>query len=406
MRPKPDSVPVEPVAWEDRRWEPNWSAPVSRRQREQAGTAYRSAIMPKIAGLDVSIPTGLMVDLEEATAEIARLDTYLAAKFPEDELAPMQTVLLRTESASSSQLENISVGARQLAIAELGQMASRNAMLVASNVAAMRSALELAKDISTATILKMHHTLMGQQLPDAGNWRQGQVWIGPGGSIPPTVSYVPPRQELVPAAMNDLAEFISRQDIPALAHAAIAHAQFENIHPFSDGNGRTGRALLHAIWRNKGVSRTAIVPVSSGLLVDTAGYFAALGSYREGDAGPIITMVAQGAMAAVGQGRALAGSLHELLLDWEARLRTRSGSAASRALSVILGQPAVNISILQDRLGVSQPTALAAVNALVAADILRPTSDKQRNRVWVAEEAIAVMDSFATSLGRRNGLSL
>jgi Fic family protein len=362
--------------------------------------------MPKIAGLDVSIPTGLMVDLEEATAEIARLDTYLAAKFPEDELAPMQTVLLRTESASSSQLENISVGARQLAIAELGQMASRNAMLVASNVAAMRSALELAKDISTATILKMHHTLMGQQLPDAGNWRQGQVWIGPGGSIPPTVSYVPPRQELVPAAMNDLAEFISRQDIPALAHAAIAHAQFENIHPFSDGNGRTGRALLHAIWRNKGVSRTAIVPVSSGLLVDTAGYFAALGSYREGDAGPIITMVAQGAMAAVGQGRALAGSLHELLLDWEARLRTRSGSAASRALSVILGQPAVNISILQDRLGVSQPTALAAVNALVAADILRPTSDKQRNRVWVAEEAIAVMDSFATSLGRRNGLSL
>ncbi|MCW4467333.1 Fic family protein [Glutamicibacter sp. MNS18] len=93
--------------------------------------------------------------------------------------------------------------------------------------------------------------------------------------------------------MTDLVGFMQRDDIPALTQAAIAHAQFETIHPFPDGNGRTGRALVGPILRNKGITEKVIIPVSSGLLTDTKAYFDALGSYREGDIEPIVEMFAE-----------------------------------------------------------------------------------------------------------------
>ena len=88
----------------------------------------------------------------------------------------------------------------------------------------------------------------------------------------------------VPAAIDDLMTFAARDDVPLLAQIAVAHAQFETIHPFTDGNGRTGRALVQAMLRNKGLTRQVTVPVSAGLLVDTDGYIAALTAYRDGDA--------------------------------------------------------------------------------------------------------------------------
>ncbi len=87
------------------------------------------------------------------------------------------------------------------------------------------------------------------------------------------VAAAPPR---IARAMADLVDFMARDDLPALAQAAVAHAQFETIHPFPDGNGRTGRALVHALLRAKGVTRHVTVPVSGGLLHDREGYVTAL----------------------------------------------------------------------------------------------------------------------------------
>ncbi|WP_408654831.1 Fic family protein [Jatrophihabitans sp.] len=114
----------------------------------------------------------------------------------------------------------------------------------------------------------------------------------------------------MPAAIVDLETFLSRNDLPPLIHAAIAHAQFETIHPFSDGNGRTGRALVHSILRAKGLTRQVTVPVSAGLLADTNSYFAALTAYREGDPEPIVERLSNATFAAVNNGRTLVAELH------------------------------------------------------------------------------------------------
>ena len=128
----------------------------------------------------------------------------------------------------------------------------------------MRAVLELAGQIDGDTILQMHEALLGPSQPDiAGRWRDQPVWIGGSDVSPHDAVFVPPRHERVPAAIADLIGFIDRDDLPVLAQAAIAHAQFETIHPFAAGNGRTDRALIDAELRNKRLTRNVTVPVSA-----------------------------------------------------------------------------------------------------------------------------------------------
>jgi Fic family protein len=134
----------------------------------------------------------------------------------------------------------------------------------------MQSAISLADDIDEQAILDMHEARGGGAPPaHLGHWRRHQVWVGGSNYGPHGAAYVPPRHERVPPAMADLVAFMRRDDLPALVQATIAHAQFETIHPFPDGNGRTGRSLIHALLRAKRLTRTVIVPVSAGLLADT-----------------------------------------------------------------------------------------------------------------------------------------
>ena len=129
-------------------------------------------------------------------------------------------------------------------------------------------------------------------------------WVHPIGAI-----FVGPRHESVLGAIGDLIAFAQRADIPALPQIAVSHAQFETIHPFTDGNGRTGRALVQAMLRNKGLTRQVTVPVSAGLLADTDAYFAALTSCREGDAAPIGERFSQATVLAIANGRQLVTEL-------------------------------------------------------------------------------------------------
>ena len=105
---------------------------------------------------------------------------------------------------------------------------------------------------------------------------------------------------------------MNRRDIDPLAQAAIAHAQFETIHPFTDGNGRTGRALISALLLSRGVTRHVILPVSSGLLHDTDGYIQALTDYRAGDAEPIIELFIDAAQKAITNAEILAQDIETL----------------------------------------------------------------------------------------------
>ncbi|TIF27544.1 Fic family protein, partial [Legionella pneumophila] len=128
---------------------------------------------------------------------------------------------------------------------------------------------------------------------------------------------------------------------------------FETIHPFSDGNGRTGRALLQAMLRHLRLTRSVSVPLSSGLLTDTNGYFAALTAYREGVVDPIVECVARASLSGVANGRALVSDLEEVRDTWEGRLTgIRADSAARRLAAALFQQPVVSAPLARQLLGI------------------------------------------------------
>lgn len=392
------------VTWEPHRWE--MTGPLSRRQRAKAAGDYLAAVPARIGDLTFSLDAELAAEVDDARDAIARFDGDVSDGLP-GELGPMSAVLLRTESASSSQIEHITAGAKALALAELsgargrGRIASTNATLVAANVDAMRRAVALAERISPRTILDIHEALMrGQPHADPGRFRQQQVWIGVG-PTPHGADFVAPHHERIAAAVEELCEFSERTDLPVLAHVALAHAQFETIHPFNDGNGRTGRALVQAMLRRAGATTRVTLPVSAGLLTDTDGYVRALTAYREGDANPIVARFVAATFAAVANGRTLARDLQTVRAEWDSRLTVRRDAAARQLLPLLVAHPAVTSTLVQELLGVSQPTADSAVRVLIEAGVLSPTSTGQRYRAYVAPEVLTALDDFASRARRR-----
>jgi Fic family protein len=354
--------------------------------------------VPAIVAVDVVLPSETGAVVEEAAAEIARFDAELGR-----EIAPFAAVLLRSESAASSKIENLTASARAIAEAELHGHAGRNASMIVANERAMSAAIALAKRIDGEAILAMHAALLDRSEPDiAGRWRDEQVWIGGGDLGPHGASFVPPHHDRVPAAIADLVAFIERDDVPVLAHAALAHAQFESIHPFPDGNGRTGRALVHAHLRAKALIRNVTVPVSAGLLTDVDGYFAALGRYREGDPTAIVEAFAAAAFRAIGNGRRLVDDLHTIRQDWQERVRARRDAAAWRVADLLLRHPVVNAALVASEIGIAPQNAYRSLRPLIDAGVLVELTVRKRNQLWRAPEVLDALDRFAARAGRRN----
>jgi Fic family protein len=400
------------VDWETHPWDRDPDRGASRRARLAARGPYRAVIPGTIAEAKVELDAGVQAEAEDAIREIARFDAEITAAAARraagegegapTELAPLASVLLRTESASSSEIEGVTAGARALAMAAVDAKVGPNAELVTANVTAMRRAMELADDISLDAILSVHRALLDRHDYAApGRLRDQQVWIGRNALSPHTASFVPPHHARIPDALNDLVGFAHRADLPVLAQVAIAHAQFETIHPFNDGSGRVGRTLVHAMLRRSGATRTLTVPVSAGLLTDTSGYFQALSDYREGYLDPIIHQFVGASFRAIDNGRALVDDLDRVYGEWGESLTARRGAAARRLLPHLLNQPAITISSVETATGVALSAAQRAVEQLVSAGILTPTSTSRRNRVWIAQDVIDALDAFAERVGRR-----
>ena len=340
----------------------------------------------------------MAADAESASREIARFDSELGG-----EIAPFGAVLLRSESAASSQIENLTASARAIAEAELpGGTAKRNAESIVANTAAMQAALALSDRVDADAILAMHRALMvNEPRHTPGEFRTEPVWIG-GGSTPIGATFVGPRHDLIPGAIGDLVAFAQRTDVPALAQIALGHAQFETIHPFTDGNGRTGRALVQALLRNKGLTRQVTVPVSAGLLADTSAYFAALTSYRDGDAAPIVESFTHATFDAIANGRRLIADLREIRNSWNDAITARSDSAMWKVADLLTRRPVVNAALLARELGIESTNAHRYLNPLTEAGILVASTSGPRNRVWRSPEVLAALDAFAERAGRRS----
>ncbi|WP_248581565.1 Fic family protein [Nocardioides sp. InS609-2] len=407
-----ESQPLQEDRWrvdyEPLHWDLDETVPMPRRERAAARGPYQASIPPFINDLPIELDETVSVDAAEATMELARFDAEMTERLAtfgpgEHEMSPMAAVLLRTESASSSQIEQITANARNLALASIGEKTGENAQLVATNTDAMRTAIALSEDISPKTILAVQNALLADSAPEhAGKWRESQVWIGGRGSTPHSATFVPPTYHRVPELIDDLVDFTRRVDVQHLVQAAIAHAQFETIHPFPDGNGRTGRALVHAMLRNSGVTQRITVPVSSGLLTNVEDYYEALGEYREGDLNPIVQEFTRAAFRSIDNGRILVDDLVRTHASWLDRVKARSDAAVWRALPLVVSQPAVTVNYLMDNLAISQPAALRAVNQMIEAGVLESVGNPQRSRVWAAPEVTSALDEFAARAGRRS----
>lgn len=386
-----------PVAWESHDWIPTIPVELlSRRIRERHRGSYEAAIAPSIANQAVQLPTDVLAVADAATFEITRFDTSVGA-----DRTPFGAILLRTESASSSQIEHLTSGAKAIALAEIGGSDQRNAVEIVGNVRAMRTAMNLDGDIDEQLLLDMHAALMVHDPETAGRWRSVQVWIGGDTVGPHGAAFVAPHHTRVPGSIDDLLDFIRRDDIPALAHTALAHAQFETIHPFIDGNGRTGRAMMHAMLRSKGVTEQATVPIAAGLLTRVDDYFAALTAYRAGDPAPIVRQVAEATFTALGNARMLVEDIRTLRERWESAIRSRRGSTPWQLIDIALRQPVFDASTAAHALGTTDSNAVRAINALVDSGILTEFTGQRRNRLWQAREVLDALDDFARRAGKR-----
>ncbi len=360
--------------------------------------SYTAAIPAVIADLPVTLPAGLAAEADEASREIARFDAELGG-----ELAPFTTVLLRSESAASSKIERLTASARQIAMAELGAAKfGSNAPTIVANTRALRAALALSQEPDQDAILRMHHALMEQDDPEqTGHWRTEQVWIGGSDHSPAGADFVPPHHERVPSAIDDLVAFIARDDIPPLVHVAIAHAQFETIHPFTDGNGRTGRALVQAMMHSSGLTRNVTMPLSAGLLADVENYYAALDAYRQGHPEALIDQFVRASTRAVGNGRKLVQDVRTIRADWDERIHARRGSRTYDVADLLTRQPVVNAQMLDGELGIGPTNVRRHMDLLTKAGIVNETRVHRKGVVWSAMEILSALDDFAERAGKR-----
>ena len=386
------------ITFESREWLARPRAGESRRAQTRARGPYEAAVPPAIA--DLALPrlsNDTTLAAEDAIAELSRFDGQVGAI-----AAPFSAILLRSESAASSEIEQLTASAKNVALAELGRPAGQNSRLIVGNVRAMEAAIQMAEDLDASAIIAMQSEILRIDQPrNAGRWRTEQVWIGGGyGNSPHSASFVPPHHDRVAGLMDDLVAFVQRTDLPALAQIAIAHAQFETVHPFPDGNGRTGRALVQAMLHRLGITQNVTVPVSAGLLRDTRRYFQALTAYRAGDVEPIIRALAQASADAIVNGRQLVTDLTTVRAEWERATSARMGSAGRRLLDVLQRQPVIDANLAAAELGVTPMNAQRGIDRLVGDGILHQVGSASRNRAYEAREVLVALDDFAARAKR------
>ena len=388
-----------PIAYEAQ----TWSSDGARGPRpDRMFHEYSSAVPPQIAALPLTLDSIAATACEAATASMARLDAEGAR-----ELSGFTGALLRSESVASSKIEHLETTSTALGVAQL-QAKRRDAPgQVARNVDAMLRALQVAESyapFSVNDVLSIHLVLMRNDPHDgdsAGRVRTEQNWIGGSDLTPRDALFVPPSPTRVAALLADLADFADRDDIPAFPQALIVHAQFETIHPFNDGNGRTGRALIHAILRRRRLVRHVAVPLSAALLTDTSAYFDALDAYRRGDLDTYLIHAARATDRAAIAAHDLGNELAAIRLRWEETVRPRRGSTSAALLELVRVKPVIDIATIASALPVDDSNLYRALDHLVNVGVLHEITGDRRNRIWAAPELLDAVDSFNARLARR-----
>jgi Fic family protein len=370
-------------------------------KRDRQGGWYEAFVPAEIAGLAFPLDDDVVATVASATKALARLNSASPELASLDALA---AALLRSESTASSWIEGLSVSRKRLARAAF-EDATRperdtKAAEILGNLKAMRQAIDLGtsgKAISVSDICDIHSTLLRYSVDRdiAGVIRTKQNWIGGSSFSPLRAEYVPPPPENVRPLLEDLCRFAGRGDLAPIVQAAIVHAQFENIHPFADGNGRVGRALIHVILRRRGEAVNYVPPISLVLAAAQRSYVGGFGEFSAGDVSSWCDLFAAAAWRAAEEAERMAGMIDERQAEWLARLgNPRSDAVVRRLIASLPGQPVIDVSAgvkLTDRSRVAVSNGL---QQLEDAGIVRRLNEKKWGRVWECDELLDLIEEF------------
>ena len=403
---------------ERRRWTGDFSG-LTRRDRQPCD--YDAYLPDKLSDRKFSLDGDVAADVADAEAALTRLDASSVALVDSEALARL---LLRAESVASSRIEGLEIGARRLLRADAARRLGIEprdvtAREILGNIDAMTWAVDTIEQrsaITLDTLLETHRRLLaGSRMEEhGGRVREVQNWIGGSGYNPCTASFVPPPPELVSDLLDDLVGFCNSDSLPTLAQAAVAHAQFETIHPFADGNGRTGRALIHIVLRRRGLGLRILPPISLILATWSQDYIEGLAGTRY--AGPAessdahsginrwIALFASACTRAVEDARHFEEQVRALQASWRGRFgRVRRDSTVNLLVSVLPSAPVLTTTTAAELVGRSFPAAGQAIERLVAAGVLVQVSVGRRNRAYEAPELIDAFTAFERRLASPEG---
>jgi len=406
-------------------WESDAGAP------SDAGTPTRRDCLsgiyhpyaPDLLADGVNLSMEAAAACEAAAVSITRLEANSRYSSTAESLS---RILLRSEAISSSRIEGLEMNARRLleleALDELGVAHRLDSVEaeVLGNIRAMHEAIDRASKVSqltVSTLCAIHRELLsGTRLKEYGGVvRTTQNWVGGSWYNPLLAAFVPPRPEQLEPLLNDLVAFANTTKLPAIAAAAIVHAQFETIHPFADGNGRTGRALVHVMLRRSGLCERSIVPVSLVLNTLKDQYVSALARYRfdadesgcsvrfDSAASEWVEFFCHATRSACVQALAFEERVAGLRQTWQEAVRPRQGSATQLLLEALPGNPVVSIASVKRIIGRSYPAARGAVRDLEQHGVLTQSSKNRKSGLYRADEALDLFTSFERSLATPSG---
>lgn len=400
------------------RWASNTAAP-SRAARKVC--EYESYVPDRLSSRQISLDGNVAADVADAEAGLARLDVEASALANTEALA---RILLRAESVASSKIEGLEIGPRRLLRAEAARamgddVSDVTAAEVLGNIDGMAFAVHSVREgepITSKLLLEIHRRLLaGSRLAEeGGRFRTVQNWIGGSDYNPCSAAFVPPPPELVTELITDLIAFSNDDSLPAIAQAAAAHAQFETIHPFIDGNGRVGRALIHLILRRRGLARRVIPPVSLILATWSKDYVGGLQATRY--RGPAtmreahdglnlwIGRFAAACKRAVDDARSFELRAKTIETSWRQRLgRIRAKSAPDVLLPALVGAPILTVNSASELIQRSFVQTNAAILRLAEAGILRQVTIGRRNRAFEAPDIISAFADLERQLASPEG---
>lgn len=351
---------------------------------------YEAFVPDPLKGFAISLPGDVATVVSEAETAIARLNSKY-----DPALAPVARLLLRTESIASSRVEGMQVDTRTLARAEVahdtGGRVGPNAAEVLANIDAMQTAIERAsasRELVPEDLATVHRVLLMTSYNSriAGHFRDKQNWIGGNDYNPCGADFVPPPPEEVPNLMSDLCEFCNKEDLSPLVQAAIAHAQFETIHPFEDGNGRAGRALVQVLLRRRGLAPAFVPPISVSLARDKSLYIRGLTLFRADQVAEWLGIFASATAQACTVAVRYTHRVTELQDRWRMQLRDatspRADAAAWAIIEVLPAHPIISVPVAVAATKRTKPAVNDAIQELVSAGVLRLVSESKRNRSW------------------------